>query len=411
MSTTATIDWTNQASGVTQELFYGPDALVTGLPGTGTGWVGASQNPLPSSAGTLTLTGLNDNVKYTFLINSNCTNSQNIYSQTSAIKWVYLPIVYTGPTSGILSFTLPIDPSTGNAGSVIGNVVVTLSGVDRINQGNIQQVKTYPAPLSSSYTDQFNNVNGDVDWTLTVSYKTAGYPSTELYVGSVNTFSTSSLAGVSYLQVRNALHQGVVSQLTLGTNSMLPNTLDSGYASKVDVSSVLSGGTTQQASVTLVGVIQGTQCYARQIRAGAQISGGLFTYIGTNSPISSVPWNIQNGDIVEVTDTTSQGYVFKQKLITKNENPTAGYDVSLKLDIPQGGSTSYTVHFTAYDYSSGASEQLTAVVSITTGQTTSTLVHVNTTLSVLAYNNATITKICITPATNIGVPYYYTCPS
>lgn len=410
MSATANISWVNE-SGTTQELFYGPDALVTGLPGSGTGWIASTSNPLPPSQGSLTISSLDDNVKYKFLVNSNCTNSQNIFSQSTAIKWVYQPIVLVGPTSGVLPYTLPTDPSVSNPGSIIGEVVVTLVGVDRINAGVIQQVKTYTAPFSSSYTDQFNNVNGDVDWTLIVSYKTSNYPSTELYVGGTQMFSTASTVGTSYLQIRNALKQGILSQLTLNSTASLGTTLDAGYASKYDISSLITGGSPIQVSCTLSGVTQGTQLFSRQIRAGIQIAGGLFTYASANSNISSVPWNLQNGDIIEITDATSQGYIFRQRLVTKNALPTPGYDISLKLDVPQGGTTSYTVSFTAFDYSSGATENLSAVVTMTVGQSVSTLQHVNTTLLASQYANATITELCITPASNIGIPYYYNCPS
>lgn len=407
MSATAVINWTN-ASGSAQELFYGKDLLVTGLPGVGSGWTPSPNNPLGSSVGTQTISGLDDNVKYKFLVKGDCTNSQNIYSQSTALKWVCGAIQTPGPQLGVLSYVLQVDPSVSNSGSPISSIEVQLIGVDRTNFGVIYQTKVYSAPYSSSYTDQFNNVNGDVDWTLRAVYKTGSYPSIEIHECSSQVYATTANPGTSYIQVRNALVDGVLSQLTLGITPQLSSTLDPGYAAKVDITSLLVGGSMQQPYCTLNTIPLGTQLFARQIREDAQLTGGLFTYIGTNSPISSVPWSLQNGDIIEITPAFVNAYIFRQPIITKN---AGGYDLSLKVDVPLGSVSSYTIHFTAYDYSSGATENLTATLSIAQGDTEASVVHVNTTLTTDQYSKATISSLCLTADSGISYPQSYSCPS
>lgn len=410
---TANITWVNASPSNPQELYYGKDALVTGFPNTGTGWVADSNNPLPASTGSETITNLNDNVKYKFLVKTDCTNSQNIFSQSTAIKWVYQPIQTTGPTGGTLSYVLPIDPSVSNSGSIIGEVVVTLSGIDKINNGVLIQQKVYTAPFSSSYTDQFNNVNGDVNWTLKVAYKTSSYPSMPLYDCSTQSFSTTSAPGTSYLQIRNALALGILGQITIATTNVLGQTLDAGYASKIDISSLITGGAPLQTYCTLPSTLQGTQLIARQIRAGTQINGGLFTYSGSNTPISSVPWALQNGDLVEITDYSSQAYIYKQTIITKTSTPSLGYNVSLTLDISLADNNDYDIYFTAFDYSSGASEPLVTNVTTQGGSNLpSSIQFVPTTLTAAQFANATITSLCInSDSASVGVPYYYNCNS
>lgn len=408
MSATATISWSNQASGSNQELYYGKDLLVTGLPGTGSGWTPSDQNPLPPTAGTLTLSNLDDNVKYKFLVKSDCTNSQNIYSQSTAAKWVCGALQTSGPQSGILSYVLQVDPSVSNAGSAITSIDVQLIGVDRVNFGTLYQTKTYVAPYSGSYTDQFNNVNGDVDWTIRVVYKTGSYPTLEIHECSSQTYATTAQNGISYLQIRNALVDGVLSQLTLGGVPQLGSTLDPGYASKSDVTALISGGNPLLPTVTLAGVTAGTQLYARQIRGGAQIVGGLFTYTGSNSAISSVPWSILNGDIIEVTPAFINAYVYRQPIVSKN---AGGYDLNLNIDVPIGSSSSYVVKFTAYDYSSGVAEQLTGTLTILQNNTFAATVHLNTTLTSDQYARATISSLCVQTGGSIAAPHSYNCPS
>lgn len=410
MSTTATINWTNNSPSNTQEVYYGKDLLVTGLPGTGTGWIGSDQNPLTGSAGSLIISNLDDNVKYKFLVKTDCTNSQNIFSQSTGIKWVCAPLATSGPSSGILAYTLSVDPSVSNPGSPITKIVVTLIGTDRINQGVVYQTKKYGAPFSSSYTDQFNMVNGDVDWVVRVTYEQGTLPIVTVHECSSAPYSTISPPSTSYVQVRNALQQGTLSQLTIGPAAVVPTNLDAGNASRADVSAIVPNNPVS-VTCSFADILPGTQLFARQIRAGAQIAGGLFGYIGANSPVSSVLWTIQNGDIIEIADAFEQGHVYRQRLVLKNSSVSNGYDVTLKIDIPQGAPTSYTVKFTGYDYSSGATENLSTVITMPQGQTTSSTTHVVSTLTATQYAGATISSVCVVPPSGITVPYYYSCPS
>lgn len=402
---TANITWTNQSPSNTQELYYGRDLLVTGFPGSGTGWIASDQNPLPGTQGSISIAPLDDNVKYKFLVRSDCANSQNIFSQSTAIKWVCGGIQTSGPSSGILAYTLQVDPSASNAGSAVTKLVVTLTGTDRLNQGFLYQTRSYSAPFSSSYTDQFNNVNGDIDWTLRVTYEQGTFPQVIVHECSSQTYQTVAAPLTSYLHIRNALTQGVVSQVSLGTNPQLPSILNSGYASKSDITSLIANP--QQITCTLSDVPLGTSLQAKQIRGGTTITGGSFTYGGSNSNISATPWTLQNGDVVEITDASKTGYIYRQHLVSKG---SSGYDITVKIDTPQGASTSYTVKFTAYDYSSSATENLTATITLASGQTVSPTIHIPTTLLPDQFFQATITAICVIPPSGISAPYYYICP-
>lgn len=405
MSATATISWNNQTSS-TQELYYGPDSLVSGLPGTGGGWVPYSGNPIASSVGSVTITNLSDNVKYQFLVKADCANSNNIFSQSSAIKWVCGSIQVQGPTNGILTYALSVDPSVSNAGSAVGRITVSLVGVDNINGAVISKSNFYIAPFAPTYTDQFTDVVGNVTWTIKVSYDAVSYPNTKLHECSSQSLSTSVPTGSTIMHVRNGLMVGTLSQLFVNNGPILASALDAGYGSNEDITSLLTTAVPLNLSCTLAGVNPGTQFLARQVRAGAVVGGGLFTYVGASSAISSVPLSIQNGDVIEICDSTTSGYIFRQPLITKNNG---GYDFSFKIDAPQGSSTAVTITARAFDYASGVTEAISSgTITLAQGQTQSPTTHASTTLTAAQYANATITDIVVTtPGAQIAVPYYY----
>lgn len=405
MSATATISWNNQTSG-TQELYYGADSLVSGLPGTGGGWNPYSGNPIAPSVGSATLTNLYDNVKYQFLVRADCSNSANLYSQSSAIKWVCGSIQASGPVNGILTYTLSLDPSVSNPGTAVGKVTVSLVGVDSNNNAVISKSNSYIAPYQPSYSDQFTGVIGNVTWTLKVSYDAAAYPNNELYECSSQTITSSVTQGTTIAHLRNSLMGGLITQLFANSTPVGSGTLDAGYGSNIDFTSFLTVATPLQLAVTLSGVTNGTQLMARQIRGGTQVNSGLFTYVGNMSSISSVPWSIQPYDIIEICDSSTLGYIFRQPLISKT---STGYSFQFNMDVPQGGATAVTINARAFDYSSGATEAITSgTITLPQGSTVSPVTTATTTLLPSQFANATITDIVvITPGSQIAVPYYY----
>lgn len=411
MSSTANISWNNQSPSNTQELYYGRDALVTGFPGTGTGWIASTQNPIPGNVGSLSITNLDDNVKYKFIIKSDCTNSYNMFSSSTAIKWICGNLQLQAPSGSSVGYTLSVDPSTGNPGSSIGNIVVTLVGVDRVNQGVIVKSKTYAAPFSSTYSDQFNNVIGSVDWTIKVSYQTSNFPAIRLYECSSQIFSTNLTAGSTLVHVRNAMKQGLVSQLTIGGTSELANPLDAGYGDQADITTLVAGGTLLQVACTLTGVIAGTQLQARLIRAGTVVTGGAFTYIGANSNISSVPWAIQNGDVIQISDANEIVYFYKQPIVTKTTIPSNGYNVSLSMDIARGADTPLIVTVKDYDYGSSATDLYTTAtgnITVLQGQTKSNTFFIASTLTADQFTRAVVSNVSIsTGVSGVNIPYYY----
>lgn len=409
MSGTATIIWTNPTPSNTQELYYGKDALVTGLPGSGTGWTPYSGNPFVGTIGSVTIDNLDDNVKYNFLVRGDCAGTADIYSRSSGLKWVCGSIQITGPTMGSLTYNLIVDPSVSNSGSTIGQVVVSLTGVDRTNGSVVRLTKTYAPPFNSTYTDVFTNVIGNVDWTLRVSYKTSTYPNEELYSCSSETFSTTVAPSTTLVHVRNALNLGTLAQVVFGSTPKVTSTLDAGYGANVDISALVTTASPIQLYCTLPTTPNGTQLVARQIRNNTQIAGGTFTYIGSNSAISSIPWTLQNGDIVEITDSVNIGYIYNQVLATKVSTPSLGYSFSLSIDIPQGGLVEAQTNIVMYDYATGVSETIQGFASIPAGQVTSAPFFLATTLTTDQYNRAAFTTTQVLPTSNlIGRPYYYT---
>lgn len=406
MSSTATISWNNQTSG-TQELYYGADSLVSGLPGTGGGWTPYSGNPIAPSIGSVTLNNLSDNVKYQFLVRADCANSNNIYSKSSGIKWVCGSVQAQSPVNGILSYTLNVDPSVSNPGSAAGRIAVSLIGVDSNNNAVIAKHNYYQAPYQLSYTDQFTGVIGNVTWSLKVSYDQSAYPYTKLHECSSQLITTTVPTGSTTIHVRNALASGVLSQLFLQGGPQSVGSLDAGYGANLDITSLQTVGAPLQASVTLIGIPSGTQLIARQIRGGAQIAGGLFTYVGAMSNISSVPWTLQQGDTIQVSDSATLGYIYRQPLITKLNGE---YSFSFDMDVTQGSATAITITARAYDYGTGATEAITSgTITLAQGQTQSSVSTANTTLSPSQYATATITDIIVTtPGSSIAVPYSYT---
>lgn len=411
MSSTANISWNNQSPSNTQELYYGRDTLVTGFPGSGTGWTASTQNPIPGNVGSLAITNLDDNVKYKFIIKSDCTNSYNMYSSSTAIKWVCGNLQMQTPSGSSVGYTLSVDPSTGNPGSAIGNIVVTLVGVDRVNQGVVIKSKTYAAPFSSPYSDQFNNVVGSVDWTIKVSYQTSNFPAVRLYECSSQIFSTNLTAGSSLVHLRNGLKQGLVSQLTIGGIAQLGAPLDAGYGDQADITTLVAGGSPLQVSCTLTGIIVGTQLQARLVRAGTVVTGGAFTYIGSNSNISSVPWSLQNGDVIQISDADEIVYFYRQPIITKTTIPSNGYNLSLSMDTVRGADTPVVLTVKAYDYGSSATDQHTTSsgnITVLQGQTKSNTFFIASSLTADQFTRAVVSNVSIsTGVSGVNIPYYY----
>lgn len=409
MSGTATITWSNPTPSNPQELYYGKDTLVSGLPGSGGGWIADSNNPLSGTTGSQTISNLDDNVKYAFLVRADCANTTDTYSRSSALKWVCGGIQTQGPTGGILSYTLSVDPSVSNAGSAVGILEVYLVGVDRNNASVTIKSNRYTLPFSSSYTDQFNGVIGNIDWTLKVRYRASSYPNDELHECSSQAFSTSTQAGITLIHIRNGLTLGTLSQVTIASTSSLPVAIDAGYGTNIDISALTISSSSQQVACTIPDVQIGTQLFARQIRGGIQIAGGLFTYIGSNTNITSTPLSLQNGDVIEVVNSDTLGYVFAQPLVTKTTTPSNGYNITPKIDIPQGSDTQVIISFREFDYSSGTTIQRTSgTIVIPQGSTTIAPVFLASSLTVDQYNRATIVEARVGTATStIAVPYYY----
>lgn len=408
MSGTATIVWTNPVPSNQQELYYGKDALVTGLPGSGGGWIADPNNPLSGSTGSETITNLDDNVKYDFLVRGDCSNTTDIYSRSSAIKWVCGAIQTQGPVNGTLSYTLNVDPSVSNAGSAVGRLVIILQGTDINNASVVYATKTYTAPFSASYTDQFTGVIGDMSWTISVGYQSANYPYTQLYTCSSTQFTTSNAQGVTLVHVRNGLALGTLSQLVISSTSVLPNTLDAGNGANINISTLVTTASPVQIQCTMPDVSLGKQLFARQVRGGIQVAGGVFTYTGSSSNISSVPWSLQNGDIIELVDAGTTGYIFRQPILTKATSPSNGYNVHVSIDVPQGADTHLTVSASEYDYSSGTSLPITTgTITIPQGSL-SISTFVASALTSDKFSRSTLTNLgVITGTTSIAVPYYY----
>lgn len=408
MSGTATIVWTNPTPSNQQELYYGKDSLVSGLPGSGGGWIADTGNPLSGTIGSQSVPNLDDNVKYVFLVRGDCSNTQDIYSRSSAIKWICGGIQPQGPIGGTLAYTLSVDPSVSNAGSAVGRIVVTLRGVDTNNGSVTYKTKIYTAPFSASYTDQFTGVIGNATWTLLTNYQSPNYPHTDLHLCSTSQFTTTSVPSTTLVHARNGLALGTLSQLVFNSIAVLGSALDAGNGTNIDVTATISNSSPVSIQCTIPDVASGTQLYARQIRGGIQVNGGIFTYTGSLSNISSVPWSIQNEDIIEIVDANTLGYVFRQPLFTKTSTPSNGYNITVSIDVPQGSNTTLTIAAREYDYSSGISSPITTGgLTIPQGLTKATI-FVATSLGASQYANATITDINIgTSTTSVVVPYYY----
>lgn len=408
MSGTATIVWTNPTPSNQQELYYGKDSLVTGLPGSGGGWIADPSNPLSGTVGSQSITNLDDNVKYIFLIRGDCSNTQDIYSRSTAIKWVCGGIQTAGPTNGTLSYTLSIDPSVSNGGAAVGRIIVKLQGKDTSSGAITYKTKVYTAPFSTSYTDQFTGVIGSTNWTLSVQYQSANYPYTELHTCSSVQFPTSSVPNTTLVHVRNGLTLGTLSQVTISSTSVLGNTLDSGNGTNLDITALVTIAAPVQVKCTIPDISLGTQLVARLIRGGIQVTGGLFTYTGSSTNISSVPWSLQNGDIIEIANATTTGYIFRQPLFIKTSIPSNGYNINVSIDVPQGSDTIVTITAKEYDYSSGTSIPITTGGITVLQGSTSAAVFVASTLTSDQFSRSTITDIVVpTNTSTVTVPYYY----
>ena len=417
MATTAVLNWTAQSGAITQELFYGKDAVVTGLPGSGTGWSAYSGNPMGPLVSTATINGLDDNVKYRYLVRTNCASNQSTFAQVTGTKSVCTSLsIGTPDTGGVLQYTLTVPGTFSTAGSNITGVTVTARGTNSSTNTVFYAEKTYTPPFSSSYTDVFSRIDGTfTSWEMYTIMKSGVGADIPLFeCGPRQQFNTVGTPKRLYLI--NGTSSSSITELFLPDLSAIT----SGIPNYNYVASPVTQGTTYKpfintlstsfttVGVTMSGVISGSLMYIRVIRAGSVVYGSGFTYTGNNTQAIPTQIQIHFNDVIEILDGGKTGAVIRQEFAIKVISPDNGYDLAINLDLPQSSNMNFDITMRAFCYSSGAAESYTATVTVTAGQTLSNTVHITSSMSPADFATAVITTFCVVPASStIVVPSYY----
>lgn len=394
----AQLTWASATGFDGRELFYGIEGVATNLPESGIGWTAYSGNPIASNINTVTVTSLDDNAKYRFLVRTICGTDRGSFTETSNVKFICPVVDVADITSGNLPFTLVLPSSLLTASSVVKKIRVSLTGVHQTNGAVVVHDKLYTAPFISSYTGQFTHIDCDVDWELDIHYETAS--SFPINHCSTTEFSTTADTGIKCITFRNGISQQDVTEIYLDGSQILTELQKPGTSSNRDITYLGSHPLGQHISITVPSAIIGSQLTFKHIRAGASIGGGAFSYSGPATLLSSALIDLHHNDIIQVASEGTTGLLAKQSAITKTTSPN-GYDLNLKIDLPQAFSQTYALSFVEKDYGTGATFTHTSTLTIASGQITSDTIHVTSSLASGVFSRATyqITSIACNRST------------
>lgn len=204
---TTTLNWTPCGSGSDGvNLYYGKTRIVTGTPTGGTGWILYTGAPLSPSLGTVTISGLDDNVEYSYYLYCHCPSAGNgpLVSFGPLIKYACPTVTTLSPLSNGLSYTLTVPPSANNSGTWIQVINVDILSADQSSIINAQQFAT---PFSSTISSSFSGLESSTSYNFRVYYTTQS-PQTRISVCSITPFNTSIACAPATIIVNNPTATG-----------------------------------------------------------------------------------------------------------------------------------------------------------------------------------------------------------
>jgi len=200
----ATINLTWQPCGSSsdgQYIYYGKTNVVTGTPISGTGWTLFTGAALVNTQGSVSITGLDDNVDYTTYGYCHCADAGNgpLVNFTPLIKYECPTLSNISPTYNGVSYNLTIPNSASNSGTWIEKILVNL--YDSTDQ-NLLQTNTYLPPYNPNSSGSFTALNSSSNYNLHVAYSNNANTRTN-QCGS-STFITSAPCVAPTVTVNNA---------------------------------------------------------------------------------------------------------------------------------------------------------------------------------------------------------------
>jgi len=156
------------------KVYYGKTLLVTGDPVSGTGWTLYTGGPIAGSTTSVTITGLDDNVEYTFYRYCHCPVSGDTTPEIDGpiIKYVCPSFQTTNASSNQIDYVVSVPPSVNNSGTWIQRILVEVydsTGTTLLSQN------VYNGPFSSTLSGSFLGLLSQTSYQLRIRYSnTAG---------------------------------------------------------------------------------------------------------------------------------------------------------------------------------------------------------------------------------------------
>lgn len=233
-------------------LYYGKLLIATNDPLTGTGWTLFGGAPLANSASSATITGLDDNVEYSFYNYCHCAASGNgsLVNFGPSIKYVCPTVVSVTSGFNSVSYTLNIPSSANNTGTWIQTVKVVLLNA---SGSTILYTNTHTSPFSASVSNSFSGLNPSTTYTLRVYYSNNASSKTNLCSSQViNTTASCVAPTVTASNITNSAFDINFSPVASGdTFSILLNssTIATGITASPYTVTGLTGSTNYQIAV------------------------------------------------------------------------------------------------------------------------------------------------------------------
>lgn len=152
-----------------QDIYYGKTLQVTGTPFAGSGWILYNNTPLAGTDTSVSISGLDDNVDYTFYRYCHCplTGLTDPEILGPVIKTVCPSFTSITPSFDTVSYILNVPLSANNAGSWIERIIVDLLD----STGTVVLfTNTHVAPFPGSISSSFTALTGNTTYKIRVKY-------------------------------------------------------------------------------------------------------------------------------------------------------------------------------------------------------------------------------------------------
>lgn len=154
------------------KIYYGKTTIVTGDPLTGTGWTLHTGAPLSAGTTSVVITGLDDNVQYTFYRYCHCpiSGETDPEIQGPEIKYVCPTFQSTSSSSNQINYTILIPTSANNVGTWINKILVQ---VYDSTGTTLFSANTHNSPFSSSVSGSFLGLTASTTYRIKIKYSNA----------------------------------------------------------------------------------------------------------------------------------------------------------------------------------------------------------------------------------------------